>query len=477
MAIIVSVLLIASALALAAPTYDANSKAYAASYSVASEYDGLPLSTITNCVAFAKYKVPSMPSMGNTTATKQANINSYTPQVGAIAIYGYNHVSYVESISGNTIVTLNGGFVGNDGNFTGHIERISGTAAELNIVGYWVPSGGQTPAVNNPNGCLDHVYGGDGMIKVSGWAFDRDDEYANIRVDVYVGGPAGTGEHPGNTVAKNVRSDVNSVMKVKGNHGFEASFVTSKRGTVKVYVYAINIGSGSNVLIGTKDVTITNPSYGYLDSASDAGGAVHLTGWAFDKDHPNTSIDVHVYIGGPAGVGECHVIKANKARDDVNRTMGITGSHGFDATVKTNKRGTVQVYAYGISLDGAPLNNNRQLINVKTVTVTNPVQVTKQANPIVAKAKQSTVTFKYAKVKNATQSVLLSRLITVSKAKGTVTYAKKSGNSKISVRNGKLYVKKGLKKGTYAVKVSVTAKGNSSYKAGTKVVSFKVRVK
>ena len=43
---------------------------------------------------------------------------------------------------------------------------------------------------------------------------------------------------------------------------------------------------------------------------------------------------------------------------------------------------------------------------------------------------------------------------------------------------GKVTVKKGLKKGTYNVKVKVKALGNNNYKASvTKTVTFKVKIK
>ena len=44
-------------------------------------------------------------------------------------------------------------------------------------------------------------------------------------------------------------------------------------------------------------------------------------------------------------------------------------------------------------------------------------------------------------------------------------------------KNGKVTVKKKLKKGTYSVKVKVTAAGNKNYNKVTKNVTFKVRVK
>lgn len=121
--------------------------AQAASYSYAYEYDGLPASTKSNCVAFARYMVPSLPGGLGDMAGKLAIINSDTPSVGAIAITNGNsslgHVAYVEAVNGNNITTLNGGY--EDGT---HIARITSTPAEQGVRGYWVPNGGTvTPPV------------------------------------------------------------------------------------------------------------------------------------------------------------------------------------------------------------------------------------------------------------------------------------------------------------------------------------------
>lgn len=66
------------------------------------------------------------------------------------------------------------------------------------------------------------------------------------------------------------------------------------------------------------------------------------------------------------------------------------------------------------------------------------------------------------------------------KGQGTKTYVKKSGSKMITInkKNGKVTVKKGLKKGTYKVKVKVKAKGNANYKASAwKAVTLKILVK
>ena len=65
------------------------------------------------------------------------------------------------------------------------------------------------------------------------------------------------------------------------------------------------------------------------------------------------------------------------------------------------------------------------------------------------------------------------------KGQGTLSYAKISGNKKITVnkKNGKVTIKKGLKKGTYKVKIKVRAAGNATHKAATRTVTIKIKVK
>ena len=93
----------------------------------------------------------------------------------------------------------------------------------------------------------------------------------------------------------------------------------------------------------------------------------------------------------------------------------------------------------------------------------NPMTV--KAKTVKAKAKKKTV-------------VKTTKAFTVKKAQGKATYKKVSGNSKITVaKNGKVTVKKGLKKGkTYKVKVKVSAPGNANYLSIEKTVTLKVKI-
>ena len=99
---------------------------------------------------------------------------------------------------------------------------------------------------------------------------------------------------------------------------------------------------------------------------------------------------------------------------------------------------------------------------------------TQKAQPMTVKALKKSL--KAAKLKKTALAVSALR---VKDAKGTVTYKKLSGSPKLTIASGtgKIKVKKGTKKGTYTITVRVTAAGNSSYKAGAKKVTVKIKVK
>lgn len=95
-----------------------------------------------------------------------------------------------------------------------------------------------------------------------------------------------------------------------------------------------------------------------------------------------------------------------------------------------------------------------------------------------AKIKGRTLAVKAATLKKKNMTVKPAKVIKVSNAVGKVTYSRKSGSKKIVVRkNGKVTIKKGLKKGTYKVKVNVKAAGSKNYKKFSKAVTFTVKVK
>ena len=101
----------------------------------------------SNCVLYARSRCPSLPTGLNTLQDKKNIINSTSPSVGSVAIidsgYAAGHVAYVTEVSGSTITIEEANWGG------ARITRRKGTAAELNILGYYSPRGN---ASNNGNG-------------------------------------------------------------------------------------------------------------------------------------------------------------------------------------------------------------------------------------------------------------------------------------------------------------------------------------
>ena len=103
----------------------------------------------------------------------------------------------------------------------------------------------------NPIGTVDSLNGGANSISLAGWAFDSDDLNAGLEIHVYIGEEC----HP--IVANLERKDVHNVYGCGNNHGFAATINTERTGRQNIRVYAINVGSGDNVLLMSKDVDIS----------------------------------------------------------------------------------------------------------------------------------------------------------------------------------------------------------------------------
>lgn len=115
-------------------------------------------------------------------------------------------------------------------------------------------------------------------------------------------------------------------------------------------------GSGTTIdpipYIDARTTCVTNTApRGYLDAAGCGG----ISGWAQDQDAPAAAIDVHVYIGGPAGDPAAHsfAVKADLSRNDLCTAIGSC-PHGFGARVPLAFFDGVDrpVYAYGIDSAG-----------------------------------------------------------------------------------------------------------------------------
>ena len=150
-------------------------------------------------------------------------------------------------------------------------------------------------------------------------------------------------------------------------------------------------------------------------------------------------------------------------------------------TVKDAKGKTIASTNYTVTYSGnTKVGTGKAKIVFKgnySGTKTLSFKITKGTNPITVSGKTAAVY--YSKLKKAAQTLAFTTVATVSKAQGTVTYVKVDGNSRIAVSKttGKIKIAKGLKKGTYTVKVKVIAAGNTNYKKGAKTVAFKIKVK
>ncbi len=104
--------------------------------------------------------------------------------------------------------------------------------------------------------------------------------------------------------------------------------------------------------------------------------------------------------------------------------------------------------------------------------------INKASQPMKVSAKK-TAKIKYSTLKKKAQTLKASKVMKITKYKGTLTYKKTKGNKRITVnqKTGKIKIAKKLKKGTYSVKIKVTASGNSNYKKGSKTVTVNIKVK
>lgn len=118
---------------------------------------------------------------------------------------------------------------------------------------------------------------------------------------------------------------------------------------------------------GNFSLKVSNNPIGQIDSVSGGTGSITVGGWAFDRDALSEALDIHVYIGGPAGSGAPgYIIKADKERADVpNVYPGVGNYHGYYDTIETEQTGTQDIYLYAINKGGG----DHTFLGSKTVTI------------------------------------------------------------------------------------------------------------
>ncbi|MCR5543403.1 MAG: S8 family serine peptidase [Eubacterium sp.] len=171
---------------------------------------------------------------------------------------------------------------------------------------------------------------------------------------------------------------------------------------------------------------------------------------------------------------DCYLVRKYKDKDlkTVISEEYIDGTKYIDTDYNEKEDQYYSVTACKQSIAGMLL-NGESVLEVKA----DKPQEEKLDNTLTVKGKKANVKAKTLKTKKVT--LVKSKVLKVSKAQGKITYAKKSGNKKITInkKTGKVTIKKGLKKGTYKIKIKVTAAGNDKYKKATKTVTAKIIVK
>jgi len=204
---------------------------------------------------------------------------------------------------------------------------------------------------------------GNGKAVLVGWACDRNVS-RSIDVHVYLGGAAGQGTFGvvGNT---NVLRPAVSATCGTSNvaHGFRIDLTTLQQQFAgkPIYVHGISTSGGYNPTLaasGQYNVPAV-PALGIkgnVDGFSLVNGRLYLKGWACDRNVAQ-SVDVHLFAGGPAGLGTFIVSgRANIPREAaVGQACGTSGvAHGFNIDVTSFKAafGGQPIYVHGISTSG-----------------------------------------------------------------------------------------------------------------------------
>jgi GH25 family lysozyme M1 (1,4-beta-N-acetylmuramidase) len=229
----------------------------------------------------------------------------------------------------------------------------------------------------SPIGTLDSVdvkkTSTQASLFVRGWGLDYSGAAEQIPVHIYVLAPNGTTTLHAFEADK-ARPDVNQVLGVVGNHGYEAVIPISQAGKYRVCAYGIALSpvSAGNALLGCNyvDAGISASPIGYLDSvkieSTNGIASIVATGWTADRDVPTVSLSVHTYVTAPDGSVTNFPVLANLPRPDVNQMLDIAGDHGYISKKDITQRGVYRVCTYGIA--ASPFTTGNALLGCQNLT-------------------------------------------------------------------------------------------------------------
>ena len=221
------------------------------------------------------------------------------------------------------------------------------------------------------------------------------------------------------------------------------------------------------------------------ETAEAEEAVVSFNPYVFSEDGANASVQVPSGLrsGNPDQGGNATFI-GNMSTIDMNSSENGTSNMTVDNGNSTGTNSTVS-NDNSTSTNSTVDNDNSTSENSTTSPGdTDPIVIAKPKanNPLSVKGK--TVKLKRKKLARKKQTIKAKKAFIIKNAVGTVSYklvkvkkAKYKRFFKINRKTGKITVKKKLKKGTYKLKIKVSAAGNAKYNPGSKTVTVKVKVK
>ena len=146
----------------------------------------------------------------------------------------------------------------------GHDETYGGVT--INIDNNYVEgaTAGSASSGDDPRGSFEAIASpAPGQVQISGWAFDPNAPLKPVSIRAYLGGEVdegGASRYELGPVAAQERTDLLALFPRAGAaHGFDAGFPVVGSGRQRLCVYALDIGPGSDKLLGCRKVGVPVP--------------------------------------------------------------------------------------------------------------------------------------------------------------------------------------------------------------------------
>ena len=214
------------------------------------------------------------------------------------------------------------------------------------------------------------------------------DSYSNaLNPRLYLPGTSYTYESSSNSdsctcsdsYAGNYTCTSKTTLNIRSGHGSGYSVVGSIPSGATVYVSKAD-GSWAHVSYNgvngyasmqyLSKIPDTHDPEGCMDSINGGIGTISISGWVFDRDVPDKALEIHVYVGGPAGSTDVKWVKtgiiADAYRPDVDNVYGQGKYHGIASTLDVPLSGEYDVYVYAINAGGG---NHNPCIGSGKVTI------------------------------------------------------------------------------------------------------------